>query len=661
MSVKKVLNIALALAVTGSILLLSDLNNRIPAAKNADKPSGGLYAVEGKQYKIGLSYFAPEPVLDITLAGLWQGLRDLGFVKDSNLTVVMQSANAELANFQAIHTNLDNSKVDLILVTSTPAISSAVTAIKNKPVVFTFTYTPLEAGAGKSYTDHLPFITGVGSFPPVERTVAFIRDVFPRATRVGTLYNSSETNSRKVVEMAKKDMADKGLTLVENTVVNTNEVYQAVSAICQRQIDVLWITGDNTMMQAFDAVVKVCREHNVPIVVNDNDFVKDGVLAGVGVSWDATGYRTAPYVARILNGESPANIPIENYVEELVTINEADVKRFGLTIPASYRKAAEEGLKSSIGGASSVHQLAALGLKGKKVKLCLVHYALNEISEEAEKGLKAELVNLGLVEGEDYTLKIYNASGDVTTVNSIAESVASEHWDLIFTASTPTLQAFIKKITDKPLVFTNSGDPVGAGAGVSFDDHLPNVTGISTASDFEGMVRMVKASMPGIRVIGTVYTPSEINSVFYMEALRKEAEKEGLTLLVAPASTVTEVSDAAASLFAKGVEAMTQISDNLTTGCSAVIIKQANDHNRPYFAFITNQVEKGAVAALARDYQTAGSDAVKVALEVLNGKNPKNIPFRLVSKSTVTVNRPVMNRLGISIPSSYLNASTPTP
>jgi len=661
MTLKKVLNIALALLVTSGILLLSDLNNRKTASKDTVEASGGLYAVEGKQYQIGMSIFAPEPVLDITLEGLWQGLRELGFVKDSNLTVVVQSANAELANFQAIHTNLDNSKADLILVTSTPAISSAVTAIKNKPVVFTFTYTPLEAGAGKSYTDHLPFITGVGSFPPVEKTVAFIRDVFPRATRVGTLYNSSETNSRKVVEMAKKEMAEKGLTLVENTVINTNEVYQAVSAICQRQIDVLWITGDNTMMQAFDAVVKVCGEHHIPIVVNDNDFVKDGVLAGVGVSWGATGYRTAPYVARVLNGESPANIPIENYVEELVTINEADVKRFGLTIPESYRKAAEEGLKATVRAASSGHQLAALALKGKKVKLCLVHYSLNEISEEAEKGLKAELVKLGLVEGVDYTLKIYNASGDITTVNSIAESVAAEPWDLIFTASTPTLQAFIKKINHVPIVFTNSGDPVGAGAGVSFSDHLPNVTGISTASDFEGMIRLVKASMPGIRVIGTVYTPSEINSVFYMEALRQEAEKEGLTLLVAPASTVTEVSDAAATLVAKGVEAMTQISDNLTAGCSDVIIKHANDHNIPYFAFITNQVDKGAVAALARDYQTAGSDAVKVALEILTGKDPKNMPFRLVSKTNVTVNRAVMNRLGLSIPSSYMNASTHTP
>lgn len=648
---KKILNVAFALAVTAGILLFSDLGNR-NATKNSDQnKAGGLYAIDGKTYKIGFSYFAPDPVLDITMEGLWKGLDELGFVKDSNLTVVAQSANAELANFHAIHTNLDNQDVDLIVVTSTPGISSAVSAIKNKPVVFTFSYTPLEAGAGKSYADHLPFITGVGSYPPIEKTFEFINDVFPNAKRIGTAYNSSEVNSRKVIENAKEIMAKKGLTLVENTVINTNEVYQAVSALCMRDIDVMWITGDNTLLQSFDAVIKICRDNNIPLIINDNDVVKDGVLAGIGVSWGATGYRTASYVARVLNGESPAEIPIENFVEEIITLNATEVKKYGLIIPQKYR------ISDTVNVAANANTAAVAAgvnsLKGRKLKLCLAHYALSEISEEAEAGLRGELKNLGLVEDKDYTLKVYNASGDISTCNSIAESVAAERWDLIFTASTPTLQVFIQKIKNTPIVFTNSGDPVGAGAGKSFTDHLPNVTGISTVSDFEGMVKLVMESMPGIKLIGTVYTPGEINSVFYMEALKKAAEKKGLRLVIAPANSVTEVSDAAATLIAKGIEAFTQISDNLTSGCSSVIIKHARDNKVPYFAFISSQIEKGAVASIARDYHTAGSDAVKVAVQVLNGKSPKDIPFQLVSKSTVNVNKEAMEYFNINIPEKY--------
>jgi len=293
-------------------------------------------------------------------------------------------------------------------------------------------------------------------------------------------------------------------------------------------------------------------------------------------------------------------------------------------------------------------------LKEHKLKLCLAHYSLSEISEEAEAGLREELVNMGLIEGEHFTLTVYIASGDISTCNSIAESVAAEHWDLIFTASTPTLQVFINKIKETPIVFTNSGDPVGAGAGKSFVTHLSNVTGIATVSDFEGMVKFVKESMPGIKKIGTVFTPGEINSVFYMEALKEAAEAEGLSLLASPAGSVTEVSDAAASLVSKGIEAFTQISDNLTASCSSVIIKHSRDNKIPYFAFISNQIEKGAVAAIARDYHTAGSDAVKIAMEILNGKSPNEIPFRLVSKSTITVNKEAMDYFNVKIPDKYL-------
>ena len=123
---------------------------------------------------------------------------------------------------------------------------------------------------------------------------------------------------------------------------------------------------------------------------------------------------------------------------------------------------------------------------------------------------------------------------------------------------------------------------------------------------------------------------------------------------------MTEVSDAASTLIAKGVEAITQISDNLTAGCSSVIIKHADDNNIPYFAFITSQIEKGALAAIARDYRTAGSDAVKTALKILNGKSPRDLPFRLVSKSNVVINREVMKKLNIAIPEKYLNTTSKT-
>jgi len=463
----------------------------------------------------------------------------------------------------------------------------------------------------------------------------FMKDILPEAKKIGTLYNSSEVNSRKVVEDARGFAKELGLELLETTVTNTSEVYQAISALCMRNIDAVWITGDNTALQAFHGIVKVCKDNKMPLFVNDNDFVKDGALAAIGVGWYKTGYHTASLVASVLNGADPADIPIENFVEEEITLNDQVAKELGISFPEKYR------IKN------------AGILRGNNYKFCLAHYVDSPNSEDAEEGLRGRLKELGLNEGADFTLKVFNAQGDISTLNSITESIASEKWDMVFSTSTPTIQAISQKITSGPVVFTNVGDPVRAGLGESFGKHASNLTGISTMSDFEGLVKLVKQSIPGITTIGTVFTPGEINSVAYKEELEKQAIKHSLELIAVPANTATEVSDAAQAIVNRGIQAFTQISDNLTASCGASIIKKAYDSKIPYFAFISKQVEQGAVAAISRDYYYAGVDAVNMAVEILQGKNPKEIPFRYVTKSNVNYNAEALEYFEIDIPEEY--------
>lgn len=638
MKILKILNGVIALALAGSILLFSDWDNR--EAKKEKKQSfagkAGENAIPGKNYTIGLTYFGPDATLDATLTGLWDGLKELGFTIDSNLKVIAQHANGEIGNLQPIHLNMDNQPVDLIVVTSTPGITAAISAVKKHPMVFTMSYTPIEAGAGKSYNDHLPNITGVGSFPPVERTFNFIKDLFPEAKRIGTLYNSSEANSIKVVETAKEYMKLKDLELIETTVINTSEVFQAATALCIRNIDVMWVTGDNTALQAIHGIIKVCRDNKIPLILNDVDYVDQGALAAVGIGWYNTGIRTAPFVARVLNGESPAGIPIINYVEEDIKLNFEVAKELNITFPDIYRnKRTTE--------------------QEKIYKFCLAHYVDSPNTEEVEKGIKDGLKNNGFIEGENYSLKIFNAQGDVSTLNSITEVVGSDKWDLIFASSTPTMQSFSKKIKQTPIVFSNVGDPVRAGLGESFTKHLPNLTGISTMSDFDGLVSLVIESMPGIKIVGTIFTPGEINSVAYVEGLKIAAEKRGLTLITVPANTATEVADAAQAITSRGIEAFTQISDNLTGSCYSSIIRESYKSKIPYFGFVSDQAENGAVAVLARDYYSAGIDAVELAMQIIKGRSPADIPFKYVSKTSVKVNKEAMKYFNISIPDKFLN------
>jgi ABC-type uncharacterized transport system substrate-binding protein len=613
--------------------MLSDLQNR---NRSGTRVKGdrevGAEAVAGKKYTMGLCYFAPEAAHDELLAGLWDRLNELGYVRDSNLIVKESHANGEIGNISPILLNLDNQSLDLILVTSTPCVTAAVSTVRKTPVAFTYCYDPVAAGAGTSYEEHLPGITGIGSFPPVEKSIRFILETLPHTKKIGTIYNTSEANSRKAVSVMREVAGRAGITLVEVPAINTSEVFQAAQVISGKGIDVLYITGDNTAIQAIDAIAGICERQNIPLIVNDLPYIKNGALAAVGIGWESVGYHSGNLIGRLLNGASTADIPMENFVNEMVAVNPERVSHFGLTVPESY-----------------LHPAASLP-KGVKFKLCLVHYVDSHNSEDCEKGLRKALDDSNLKEGTDFTMKVFNAQGDVSTLNSIAGSVENDKWDLIFATSTPTIQMLAKKLPGRKIVFTNVGDPIAAGLGKSNEEHLPDICGISTMSDFEGLVRLAMHLQPGIKRIGTVFTPAEVNSVAYRDELEKAATAAGLKLISVPANSATEVLDAANSLISQRIDAFCQISDNLTGSSSSAILKVSIESKVPYYGFVTQQLHQGGVAVCARDYFQAGYEAGIMGIEVLAGRNPAKIPYRTVRKTDYLFSRANAAQLGVRLP-----------
>jgi len=301
------------------------------------------------------------------------------------------------------------------------------------------------------------------------------------------------------------------------------------------------------------------------------------------------------------------------------------------------------------------HNLPAVQAKsiagtGSVLKFALVHYVDSPNSEDCETGIRQALTDNNLSENSNYTLKVFNAQGDISTLNSIAGSIGSEDWDLIFATSTPTIQMLAKKLPDSKIVFTNVGDPIAAGLGKTFEDHLPNICGISTMSDFDGLLKLVLYLHPQIKLVGTVFTPAEINSVAYKNWLEKAANKLGIRLIAVPANTATEVMDAANSLISQKIGAFCQISDNLTGSCSSAILKVSLERKVPYYGFVTQQLGQGAVAVCARDYLQAGYDAGVMGIEVLAGKNPAEIPYRYVEKTEYLLNPEIATLLQVQVP-----------
>ena len=294
----------------------------------------------GRMYKVGIAYFGPDPGVDAGMQGLLDGLRELGFVEGKNLQLKKAHAQGEMGNIPSILQNYANQDLDLIVPMTTPLLTGTIGLVKKKPAVFTVVYDPLAAGAGPTRENHVPNITGVGSFPPIPDTVQLIRDVVPGVRRVGTVYNNSEANSRKVIAVARDEFRRQGITLEEVAITNTSEVFQAAQVLTARDIQAFWITGDNTVLQAFEGVVKVADDHRLPLIINDPEFTDRGALACAGLGFYQSGHAAAALAARVLLGEDPRHIPIEEVAVKTLVLNDKVARKLGLTFSAALRKEA---------------------------------------------------------------------------------------------------------------------------------------------------------------------------------------------------------------------------------------------------------------------------------------------------------------------------------
>jgi putative tryptophan/tyrosine transport system substrate-binding protein len=274
--------------------------------------------------------------------------------------------------------------------------------------------------------------------------------------------------------------------------------------------------------------------------------------------------------------------------------------------------------------------------------------------EEAEHGVLAGLREAGLVEGRDYEVKIRNAQGDMGTVNSLIDAAVSDGADLLITLSTPTLQVALQRARTLPIVFTYVANGVIAGAGRSDEDHLPNVTGVYLGGGYEELLAIVRESFPFVRTMGTLFVPSEVNSVFHKDLLVEAARKIGIEVVAVAASTSAEVPDAALSLCSRQIDALCQIPGNLTASSFPSIAQAARRVRLPIFAFQSSQARGGAAVVLARDYGDGGREAGLLAARIMRGESPAVIPFQLVSRTKLIVNLEAARGANLRLPAALI-------
>ena len=270
------------------------------------------------------------------------------------------------------------------------------------------------------------------------------------------------------------------------------------------------------------------------------------------------------------------------------------------------------------------------------------------------RGFLNALEEEGLLDGINIRMVIRNGMGSIPEIQRIAQEFVRLKVDMIVPLSTPCLQAALHATTDIPIVFSSVANPFLAGAGVSEEDHLPNITGVSSRGPIKQGLSLIKEIIPGAKRVGTLWTPSELNSNYYLDLARDGAREMGLEIVAVPVHNKSEVLLAAQMLLNKKVDVIYQISDNTINASFEAVSRVADENFVPLFGGALFSVRLGACAAMGWDFLEMGHKAGEIAIRVKNGESPAGIAIQNMSTVKLHLNTNAAERQGVNFPESVL-------
>ncbi len=642
------LDTARAFGITVPPALLEDAT-KVIGAKGENAPDKPV---------VGIVQFSPEPNVEICKEGILRALRGEGWFEGRNIEIIYRDAQADFAMINSIMQDLVRRKVDIIMPLSTPCVQSAVQFGKGSgdvKVVFTYIYDPYRIGAARTPADHLPNMTGVACFPPVEGILDLIRTVVPGRKTVGVVWNSSEANSEAVMQKLRPYAAKIGLRIVEATVTGPAEVLEASRSLAAKGADVFLNGGDNTLNVSFDSFAKVAEEKKIPLFSVDTELADKGVLAALGPDYRKTGYDGGKYLARVLSGEAPAKIPLMQTKETLLILNMDVARKLNIPeFPDAVLKKADRVIDSSVATTAPASGAPASAVSGPPKKLALFLFSENALLTETERGVLEEFESSGILRERNITVDRLNAQNEFSMAQSVAQDIVRKKYDFIVTISTPALQVTANTNKTIPHVFGAVTDPYRMGVAKSRTDHIPNITGVATFQPVGSTIKIMREVFPKARRIGIVWNPAEACSEACTFKAREAAKAGGFELVEATVASTGEVMDAVNSLVAKKIDLFLTSGDNTVNMALDSIAETLHRHRIPYFTNTPKDVDRGAFISLGADYDEVGRETARTAIRVIRGEDPKTIPINDYVPEKMTVNTNLVKEYGVKVPESVL-------
>ena len=284
------------------------------------------------------------PALDAIRDGVRDELKSAGYDADKNLKWEYQSAQGNTGTAAQIARKFVGDQPSAIVAIATPSAQAVVAATKSVPVVYSGVTDPVAAQLVKAWGPTGTNVTGVSDKLPLDKQVALILRVVPKAKTVGMVYNPGEANSVVVVKELKELLAKQGLTLKEAAAPRTVDIGPAAKSLAGK-VDVIYTNTDNNVVSAYEALVKVANESKIPLVAADTDSVKRGAVAALGINYSDLGHQTGRIVVRILKGEKPGAIASQTSDNLELFVNTGAAAKQGVTLSPELVKEAKTVIK----------------------------------------------------------------------------------------------------------------------------------------------------------------------------------------------------------------------------------------------------------------------------------------------------------------------------
>jgi putative ABC transport system substrate-binding protein len=281
---------------------------------------------------VAITQIVEHPALDAAHEGIKDELAERGYRDGENLKLMHESAQGNSAIASQIARKFVGESPDVIVAIATPSAQTVAAAARNIPVVFSAVTDPVSAKLVKSWEKPGANITGVSDMLPIDKHLDMIQRVMPNATRIGTVYNPGEANAAALVELLEERLAARDMELVKGAATKTSEVLGASRSLVGK-VDAIYLTTDNTVISAAEAVVSVGERSDIPVFAADTATVERGAVAAMGFNYYKHGRQTGAMVARILEGAGTADMPVEVMEELDLYVNPAAAERMGITLP----------------------------------------------------------------------------------------------------------------------------------------------------------------------------------------------------------------------------------------------------------------------------------------------------------------------------------------